>query len=459
MSRCSLSDVLGDLLQRHHVPGAQVAILIDGRLCSTSRGVAEVGGSQAVTSQTVFPLGSLTKVLTAVAMMQAVALDGLDLDRPIASCPGLRTEPRSSWIASVTARHLLSHSSGLPLDVSVDHAPGPWRPRDLVAACARSSSVCAVGEAFSYSNVGYALLGDILQTTLDEDWHYLVTSRILRPLGISSAGVPGASAFLRPAGSAAVGHFRSPASGRTQPAASSCPPHLIAAGGAYGSAEDLARLGRVFTSGGPGLPGFGGGDAADLCRPIPHLEPLGLADGWGLGVARYRTGGRDWHGHDGSAPGATAHLRFDMDTGTVVACTTNAMWGAGLWRDLIGALADEGIAVGDHQPLTSDERTKVDLAELTGRYRNGETTFDLVLDGGGNRPGLRIGGGPTASLEQVRQHSFVVSGGPMAPRRSGGFLYTGSRSQASHLVIEGIRAARDSHHDTDDRVMAGSTNS
>jgi CubicO group peptidase (beta-lactamase class C family) len=197
---------------------------------------------------------------------------------------------------------------------------------------------------FSYSNPGYALVGLLIEAVTGMTWAEAVESILLRPLEIKPAfvGLPGATSPARPV---ATGHSVNVTAGRTRPVRQCEAPAIAPAGALAVSATDLVKLGMTHV--GTGMPTLlPAAQAALMRQPVPCADPFGLADGWGMGFALYRHESADWIGHDGNADGTSCYLRIDPAGGWVVALTTNANTGAGLWRDLLAELDRAGIPVG-----------------------------------------------------------------------------------------------------------------
>src|SRR5687768_10743804 len=145
-------------------------------------GLAWFGNAGAGTTRdTQFRIGSITKVMTAVLVMQCRDDGLLDLDDPIK-----RFVPETGY-ASATVRQLLAHVSGMQSE-----PVGPWWERspgvpveELLAANDGSGSVFGPGEHYHYSNLGYALLGEAAARLRGRPWFSTVQERVLEPLGMT----------------------------------------------------------------------------------------------------------------------------------------------------------------------------------------------------------------------------------------------------------------------------------
>jgi CubicO group peptidase (beta-lactamase class C family) len=147
-------------MEARHIPGMQVAILYhDKVVLSSAYGVASLQDAIPVTTQTVFPIYSITKAFTGVAVMQLVEAGRLDLSAPVWHyLDGLPT----SW-QPITIRQLLTHTSGLPN--ILDNETGALIVPGEDAAWAKVTTMpmeFAPGEKFNYCQTNYLLIGRII---------------------------------------------------------------------------------------------------------------------------------------------------------------------------------------------------------------------------------------------------------------------------------------------------------
>lgn len=381
----NLSELLERLARKHDVPGAQLVVRHGGEVAEACHGVQ---------AEAAFPLGSLTKPFTA-ALVLTLADDGdLGLDDVL---PGL----------PVTPRQLLAHTAGLAANVEQPETAS--RRRWVARHCRPDDLVHRPGEVFSYSNAGYVLAGHLVEDVTGVNWWDAVESILLWPLKITPAFVTGPTERRPVAGHSGSRVIKDQAL-----------PKLEAPAGALAlSAADLAAFAMNHDA----------GMRHDHLAGHP-AGPYGLADGWGAGWAVYRDAGRTWFGHDGTGDGTSCHLRFEPDSATVVALTTNAGTGAALWLDLVDELRADGLAVADHRPVPDGpEATAAQAEELAGRYANGDALVDVTHRGGG-RLDLVVDGGPGVTVTCQADLTFTVPGSPAIPGRflPGPLLQLGGRT-------------------------------
>lgn len=173
------------IMRERRIPGMQVAVVQHGKIVlARAYGIANVEDSVPVTSQTVFPIASVTKAFTGVAIMQLVEAGKLDLSAPISryvdSLP-------ATWQV-VNVRQLLTHMSGLPDIWDADArmiAPDP----DTAWAMAQARPVAFVpGERFQYVQTNYVLLGKIIERLSGEPFMQFVRDRQMNVVGMPNSG-------------------------------------------------------------------------------------------------------------------------------------------------------------------------------------------------------------------------------------------------------------------------------
>ncbi|ANN21834.1 hypothetical protein SD37_17095 [Amycolatopsis orientalis] len=357
-----LAGVLSSLIQRHQVPGAQLAVWHGDELSVAEAGVED--GDRPMSADSTVPVGSITKAFTATLAMLLVADGDLELDTPIGEfLPELRGSELGGLL---TLRQLLGHTSGLPSDPA-EHCSSR---RDLLGWLRPDMLVCAPATAFSYSSVGYALVGMLIEEATGMPWQEALETILIRPLGMDAA-------FIGCAGRepTAKGHAGRPGA-RPRVVEQMLAPVLAPVGGLALSARELIKFGQVHL-GKPCL--LDEATAREMYAP-GDAEPFGLADGWGLGLARFHGKRTTWLGHDGTADGTSCRLRVDGEGQTVVALTTNAVGGAALWSSVLRELRALGLDIPDYRARGERARRVTVPAESRGGYRNGELEYVVETD-------------------------------------------------------------------------------
>jgi len=331
-----------DRMQQERIPGVALAVVRGGEVAHLrGYGVADANG-RPVTPRTPFPIGSVSKSFTGLAVAQLAEAGALDLDAPVREhLPWFRAAD-AEQSGAITVRHLLTHTSGFStLDGNRHRIPASTAD-DALERRARllqgARLAAAPGTRHAYSNANYQTLGALIEAVAGRPYEDYVAERIFQPLGMN-AGF--ASTPDRLPGDTAVGHrywF-----GR--PVATSFlefDRQLVSQGLVVASAEDMARyvlfnLGQAAESG-EGVLSRAGVDA---------MHDPGAFD-YGFGWMVRERGGSRYVGHGGQNPGYFAFVMFapERDEGVVV--LANA-------ADLMGRRGAEGIATGVMEMLAGDE--------------------------------------------------------------------------------------------------------
>ncbi|MCA5893803.1 beta-lactamase family protein [Isoptericola sp. NEAU-Y5] len=375
----ALAETLHHVRRDRRVPALSAAVARGGEtVWADAVGAARLGADgrdEPVTTDTAFRVGSITKPMTAVAVLRLVASGRLGLDDPVG-----RHVPDAPAPTATVAQHL-THTAGLPAE-----PPGPWWERhgagtweELVASGARP--LWAPGERHHYSNLGYAVLGHLLSQAHGRAWDDVLHEEVWAPLGMSSTG-------RVPLGPAATGYA-------VHPHADAVLPEPVAAYGAMGPAGEVWSTPGDLALFASWLVGAGGwADDGRVLSPewrrrmriarVAVDEPGAASmSAWtlGLSVRQPRPGSvARTVGHGGSVPGFTASVRADAATGDVVAVCGSSTAGFGdesAFRDLLGRAPSSAPA-----PRQGPGRTVPELA-LTGTWYWGPVphTVSLQADG------------------------------------------------------------------------------
>ena len=429
-----LEKALVGLVRRHGVPAAQLAIHADGRTVAVTAGE--------VTADTKFPVGSITKAFTASLAMLLVADDDLDVDDRIGTHLAELGTDVDSLGGTLTVRQILSHTSGLPSSFG-ELTERTVSPRRYLLDSRELTLVRPPGFGFSYSNVGYVLVGRIIEEITGMTWWDAIDALLLKPLRIAPTFVvrPDSRDSLD---SLVSGHAVNEATGKALAVAQTIRMAEAPCGALALSARDLVAFGHAHVTGcaDPSVSTPLDPDAfGEMRRVISAAEPFGLADGWGLGLAVFREAGTDWFGHDGNSDGTSCHLRIDPTHDRVVALTTNANTGSALWEDLVDELRALDIPVGDYVAPELKQRVPTS-GDVFGRYVNGDMEY-AVEEGGGGEVTLRINGETFQELVLHEDWLFSVRK-PASGRRilGGRFLCDPSGGQVSGIQTGGRVASR-----------------
>jgi CubicO group peptidase (beta-lactamase class C family) len=270
-----------------------------------------------------YRIGSISKTVTAVLVLRLRDEGRLRLDDPLEQhLPGTPFGDR-------TVGQLLSHLAGASAE-----SPGGWWERtpggsleDL--GLGRDDVVLGAARRFHYSNLGFGLLGELVERQRQTSWDDVVRAEVLEPLGMTRT-------TARPVPPAAPGTAVHPWADVVLPEPEHHAGVMAAAGQLWATLADLGRFAAFLL-----------GDTADVLSPATVEEmtvPAGVdpsAPGWaayGLGVQVLRMDGRTLVGHGGSMPGFLAGAFVDREerTGAVMLANTTT----GIDPLVFGLLAD-----------------------------------------------------------------------------------------------------------------------
>ena len=380
----TLQAILSESAHKHRVPGASIAIESQNRRVLATTGVLNTETKDPVLAESLFQIGSVTKVLTATLIMMLVDEGLLSLDDPVAEyIPGFRLLD-TDRAKKITVGQLISHTSGIDGDFMSDTGSGPDRLARYVDRCALLPNLYEPGQGFSYSNAAFCIAGRIIERMYRLPFDEVMQQCLFERMGLKqSIG----DLTLMPSRSLASAHVLDPSDltrNMRLPHLFSLPLSAAPAGSTVMmSANDLLEFARMHFDGGVA----GNGERVMTSDSAIHMQNIQISvpvpfrgiTHWGLGWFLLFTGGRCVYGHDGAAVGQMGFVRVDPETGTLIALLTNGGNGNDFMSDVFDAtfyeLADIANPVSELAEQECD-----DLARYEGCYRNigGDTRFEVV---------------------------------------------------------------------------------
>lgn len=299
----------------------------------TVSGVRKLGAPTEVTGADLWHIGSISKSFTSTLIARLVDRGQLSLDARLGDLFG---PGRAKKFARVTLSHVLSHRAGLPANPNgppyssflLSSDPLPAVRAKVVDAALGGDPVSEPGTAFLYSNVGYILLGSILEQRAGKPWEEIVREEILTTLKLTSAGfgAPGAAGSV----TQPRGHRRAPDGTLTpvDPPLADNPAVFGPAGTLHMSIVDLARWGQEHLRGERGRDGV----VKAATFKLLHTPPDGdYALGW---VSQMKGDQRIiWHNGSNTLWYAIVALNAAADKGVVM--VTNGSIAAGARVDAL----------------------------------------------------------------------------------------------------------------------------
>lgn len=360
-------------------PGAAVAVFKDGQLFyEQGYGVKKRGQNDPVTPQTVFRIGSVTKMMTAAAVMQQVDAGRVDLSDPVTRLiPDF--EIAFPWNSEqITIHHLLTHTTGFPdRFFFIDDDTGD----DALAAWVENQGTTSLhappGAFWNYSNPNFMIAGLVVERASGMYYRRYMEENVWAPAGMPSTTFDPAEVMA--GGDWAWGHHTDPASnyeftfdpddydnGAAGPA-----------GYAFSTAGDLAHWAMLLINGGQGVIS----PESALSMQAPHVSLDYRPDQfYGLGVFSETFNGVELKLHGGNIPGWGTALQWVPERQFAVAVLANTFEALG---SAAYCITDSLLDLQDQEPVddTTDPSTwadfagRYDIVDVAGRLWTAEVTW------------------------------------------------------------------------------------
>src|SRR5215468_766115 len=306
------------------VPGFAVAVAVSGKIVwSEGFGYADLEEHVPVRPTTKFRIGSVSKSLTAAALVRLIEAKKLDVDAPVQKY--VPSFPDKG--ATITPRLLAGHLAGIR-HYKEDSENYNYRHYDNVREGLKifqdDPLVVTPGTKFSYSSYGYNLLSAVIESAAGEDFLSYMQRSVFKPLGLTSTMADEPAQIIEQRA-----RFYTATKGKPlQNAPFTDNSYKWAGGGLLSTAEDLVRFGSSLLQ-----PGFLKAESLALLftsQKTTGGQPTGYGFGWLIEKSK---SGKRIYDHSGGSAGATAWLMIYPDTHIVVALVSNILRpGGNLWR-------------------------------------------------------------------------------------------------------------------------------
>ncbi len=384
---------------RADAPGVAVLVMRgDAVLYRGARGEADVAGNVSLTPGDRFRIGSVTKPIAAAGLLTLVDAGKVALDDPLS-----KYLPDYPGGAGVTVEQLLNHTSGIKDYTGIPGTmQGPIKRHlttaQLVAYFKNEAPDFAPGDAWSYSNSGYVLVGAVIEASSGQPWHQYLEQALFKPLGLQDTGYGADPAVIA---RQVMGYTMNGQAAARPLQISMTQPH--AAGALVSTVDDLARFSRALHKG-------------RVLKPATYarmITPVGKAKdiGYGYGFETNAVRGNPSLEHSGGIPGFTSHLTYVPGADVTVAVLHNnetpspAQEPRSLARRLAAA------ALGTPYPVIKP--VVVDVAVLTqyeGVYRIDKDATRTLRVVGGKLTAQRTDR-PREPLTAIADDTFLYSNG------------------------------------------------
>ena len=316
--RSSLDSLLRSLVAEHGITGAGLAFVRDGTIALATAGVKDARTAEPVGPHTIFDAASLTKPLVAYAALQLVDAGVLQLDEPLSrwTAPIVPADPQA---ASITLRHVLTHSCGL------QNLPGKEPLRMYFRP----------GSRFSYSSLGFTWLQKAIEAATGQPLETTMQRLVFEPLGMRSSSLEWQDRYLR---DVALPHEGQQRLDKHRPPAANASYSLQTTAGDYG-----AFIAAVLRGDRLAPATWNRWRSAEVMVPVdeivyvaPEVKPVDPRIGWTLGWGIEPLSGTlfQW----GKVPGARSLAMASPGQQSGMVLLTNCNTGLRLMKGLADAL-------------------------------------------------------------------------------------------------------------------------
>jgi CubicO group peptidase (beta-lactamase class C family) len=442
--RPRLQQQVDELAAAHGVPGAVCGVLHGDDQVVVATGVANEATGVETTPDTLFQLGSISKLYTATLLMQAERAGLLNLDEPVRAVLHTFRLADDAATLEITPRHLLTHTSGIEGDHVVDTGRGDDALQRYVATLDRIGLVHPPDELYSYANSGYGVAGRILEAITGETFDRVLRRRLTRALGPTATTMPEQAILHR----VAAGHDHQPG----HPASRQRWWTLFRSNGPMGGllapVDELLAFARLHLDRGigPGGTELLPAETVDAMQE-PHVAMYGIGERRALGWQVWDWDGTTAVGHNGDTVGQRAALRVVPERRSAVAVLTNSPVGAALVADLLAWIAGEildlpvpgvpeplaqpadaaagGSCIGTYERL----HQRVDVARLDGALQM-TVVPDEAMQALGRSPGTHL-------LEPIDDTTFATDDPSSGTLRVVAFVDPEDAGRAAYLHLDG----------------------
>ncbi len=379
-TECNLQKLLAASGEKNKCVGASAAVYEQGRWDSAVYGLANLATGVEVTENTIFHIGSITKIFNTTLLMTLVDEGKVDLTRPVLHyLPEMRTADMDA-LRQMTVAMLVNHTSGIDGEMLPDHGPDQERIADAIPRMAAMEQVHAPGKDMSYCNTATLLAGYLTQKVLDKSWYELIEERIFAPLEMDHAIVDPQDALLY---RNSVGHYFHPETEKPFRTNQTYLPLSFAPAGttAMMSAKNLVQFGMMHANDGVGLNGarvLSEGSARQMRKQTASYQgPMGEFN-CGLGWLMDGTG---MVNHGGGGPGIISWLYVHPETNSSIAVLTNTVTGMAVATEVsapfVTARGSEPLGAIEARLAAAAKDEPVDGSAFIGRYGNMVMTIDV----------------------------------------------------------------------------------
>lgn len=337
---------LQERMAYYHTPGVSVAVINDFQVeWARGFGVCDTVSNNAVTTETLFQCGSISKAIFALGVMRLVQKDELSLDEDVNRyLSSWRVPANAGWQPKITLRQLLSHTAGL----TVHGFPGyqasesvPTVPQILNGGSPSNTAKVEVnilpGTQFRYSGGGATVAQQVVTDVLSKPFPEIMDELVFAPLGLVN------STYTQPLSNEAAKNAATAHAGKSVPVKGRC--HIypeMAAAGLWTTATDLAKVGAELLQvvHDRKLPSLLAREVIEAML-LPQLGQQKAGEFYGLGFSCSGKDKRFCFGHSGRNEGFIADMRIYKNLGKGAVIMVNSNDGSPLIGEIMRAISEE----------------------------------------------------------------------------------------------------------------------
>ena len=387
----NLQRYTNQIKEEYKIPAVSLAIWKDNFCHEAASGILNINTGVEATTDSIFQIGSITKVFTASLVMKLVEDKRVELDKPVKHY--LRNFQIANQKASeiITVKQLLNHTNGIAGDYFPDdvHEDGPHIAR-YVDRCSHLPLIHPVGNGFSYSNSAFGIAGRLVEVVLGISWYDAMEELIFEPLGMKNA-------ICRPQDTirfrTALGHVADGDNVRACSGKYLCFGLSPAGTTPTMTAAELIRFGCAHLNSGCDVPNgkWLSKESIRLMQTPSANTPRSSRDtkgsmglGWMLG--QHEPTGLKYVFHSGGTIGQCAHLRLFPEHNSCIAVLLNRLNGEA-FTNIVNHLTT--LATGyeieanrDHIKTSTISMSREELQPYTGKYHSyaGDYTISISDD-------------------------------------------------------------------------------
>jgi CubicO group peptidase (beta-lactamase class C family)/D-alanyl-D-alanine dipeptidase len=385
-----------------HLPALSIALVDDQKIVwARGYGFADAARKKPATADTVYRVGSVSKLFTDIAVMQLVEQGKLDLDAPVTKYLS-DFKPLNKYDKPITLRMLMSHRAGLVREPPEGNYfdPSVTALDRTVRSLNRTELVYEPGTRTRYSNAGIAVVGFVIEETQQQRFARHLHNRVLDPLGMTHSAFEPSPDTNKDLAEAVMWGY----DGREFPAPT-FELGMAPAGSMYSTVNDLGRFLSALFAGGKGQ----GGQVIETKTLEQMLTPQfvkeGEKTGFGIGFSIADLDGHKRIGHGGAIYGFATELAALPSEKLGVVVVTSRDVANGVTRHIANEALKQMLAVRNKKPLPKIEETQPVGAErarkLAGHYAGKEGKGIELSERDGRLYALSLQGGSLTELRAL----------------------------------------------------------